>query len=258
MQIGASRAIVAVMTSAFLECGQRNMATEKENPYLTLVWEDPLSGRTLERTSSLPLSIGRDPTNLIVISSSSVSRHHARIELVDGKVTITDLQSSNGTFVNGERVESAPLADGDRLELGEVTVAIKFSAGRRTTRPSISSLFDAVEKGGQETTITLSSLKGKPLFVDLPPTTAHSPLKETQETPKPPEGQAKLTGDELKEFLGKRLQKDIDKDISSDIDHVAANLGNQGQEEKASSASGQTTPTEDKPKKGFFRRLFGS
>ena len=49
------------------------------------------------------VSVGRDPHNQIVLSDRSVSKHHARIALDNDQVVITDLQSTTGTFVRGER-----------------------------------------------------------------------------------------------------------------------------------------------------------
>ena len=64
--------------------------------------------------------IGRDSTSDIVLHSTLVSRHHARVECTSGGCTVYDLQSANGTFVNGERVNQAVLAPGDRLRFGDV------------------------------------------------------------------------------------------------------------------------------------------
>src|ERR1700712_2530407 len=51
--------------------------------------------------------IGRDANADIVASDQSISRKHAKIEQTDGKVTITDLGSSNGTFINDIKLEPA-------------------------------------------------------------------------------------------------------------------------------------------------------
>ncbi len=64
------------------------------------------------------LSIGRDPTNDIVIPDALVSRRHARI-LFDGReYMFHDCESANGSLVNGDRVSERKLADGDVLWLG--------------------------------------------------------------------------------------------------------------------------------------------
>jgi diguanylate cyclase (GGDEF)-like protein len=62
--------------------------------------------------------IGRDPECDIRIRDKSVSRRHARVEFVHGEYSITDLDSTNGTYVNDQRVSSRLLKDGDYLHVG--------------------------------------------------------------------------------------------------------------------------------------------
>ena len=69
---------------------------------------------------SEPLAIGRDPQNDITLDDRRVSRKHAEIRLRLGRYTLYDLQSTNGTYVNGRRVAEVVLADGDRLSIGGV------------------------------------------------------------------------------------------------------------------------------------------
>jgi pSer/pThr/pTyr-binding forkhead associated (FHA) protein len=64
--------------------------------------------------------IGRALDNEIVVSHSSVSRHHASIENINGTVMVKDLNSQNGTFVGNRRVtDSVPLNDGDTVRFGD-------------------------------------------------------------------------------------------------------------------------------------------
>ena len=68
--------------------------------------------------------IGRSDDCDIVIDSKHVSRHHARIfSSSDGQWYVEDLGSSNGTFVNGERVESCPISRTDVIEIGMATLS---------------------------------------------------------------------------------------------------------------------------------------
>lgn len=59
--------------------------------------------------------IGRSETNDLVTSAKSVSAKHAKIERVSGRHKLVDLNSENGTFVNGRRVEEIYLKDGDEI-----------------------------------------------------------------------------------------------------------------------------------------------
>lgn len=63
--------------------------------------------------------IGRASTNDIVIDVDHVSRVHACIMVGPAFVTLKDLGSRNGTFVNGAKVESLVLANGDSIKIGE-------------------------------------------------------------------------------------------------------------------------------------------
>lgn len=59
--------------------------------------------------------IGRSPDCSIVLKSPGVSRQHAAIQIKDGAVTLEDLDSSNGTYVDGVRVKQALLAPGQEI-----------------------------------------------------------------------------------------------------------------------------------------------
>jgi hypothetical protein len=65
-----------------------------------------------------PLAIGRDPENDLVLDDRRVSRRHAEVRLRLGRYTLYDLQSTNGTYVNGRRVAEIVLSDGDRVQIG--------------------------------------------------------------------------------------------------------------------------------------------
>jgi hypothetical protein len=64
------------------------------------------------------LVIGRSSELDMVLIEEMVSRKHARISLAPGTISITDLGSTNGTFVNGEKVRLARLKEGDRILIG--------------------------------------------------------------------------------------------------------------------------------------------
>jgi len=72
------------------------------------------------------LRIGRHPTSALVIDDEGISRSHARIARKGASYFIEDLKSSNGTYVNGARVESAELCDGSLVQLGP-RVRFRFS-----------------------------------------------------------------------------------------------------------------------------------
>ena len=73
--------------------------------------------------------IGRNPTTDITLLDEGISREHAVILLDEesGVYTVEDLQSTNGTKVNGKRVRSATLSSGDEIELGRTRFAFRLS-----------------------------------------------------------------------------------------------------------------------------------
>ena len=91
------------------------------------------------------LIIGRDAVNAVAINDAEVSRKHARLTFQGGKYVLEDLGSTNGTFVNGQRLVSATvLKPGDVVSLGEQIVLMYegLSAdvgstviGRKAVRP---------------------------------------------------------------------------------------------------------------------------
>ena len=76
--------------------------------------------------------IGRSSDLDMVLVEDMVSRKHAKITTDDHVVTIQDLGSTNGTFVNGEKVRKADLKDGDRILIGTSIIKIVFVDGEQT------------------------------------------------------------------------------------------------------------------------------
>ena len=67
-------------------------------------------------------TLGRRPYNDIVIENLAVSGEHAVLTMKDGKVTIEDLRSTNGTFVNGRAIQKHELLHGDLLDIGRYKI----------------------------------------------------------------------------------------------------------------------------------------
>jgi pSer/pThr/pTyr-binding forkhead associated (FHA) protein len=69
--------------------------------------------------------IGRDPTCTIRLDDSQVSERHASLRWRDGKLVLTDLDSTNGTFVNGKPTTKSELHDNDEIKVGDTTIKFK-------------------------------------------------------------------------------------------------------------------------------------
>ena len=83
--------------------------------------------------------VGRDPDAALWIDHPSVSRRHARIVVAGGKAMLEDLESKNGTHLNGKKIERrAALSDGDEVRIGpEVMVFRTVSPGTTRTERQI-------------------------------------------------------------------------------------------------------------------------
>ncbi len=75
--------------------------------------------------------IGRDATCDIVLPLEHLSRQHVALEIRNGQLFVKDLESANGTYLNGEKVKDSPLKAGDKLKLDVVT----FEVGGPTHDP---------------------------------------------------------------------------------------------------------------------------
>ena len=96
------------------------MADQAGDAQGLLLWLDPFSGsaRRHPLRNGESVTIGRSSSNDIQIAEGHVSRTHAVISCRDGAFTLDDLDSANGTFLNGQRISgSSPLAIGDEIHL---------------------------------------------------------------------------------------------------------------------------------------------
>ncbi|WP_153398616.1 FHA domain-containing protein, partial [Ornithinicoccus halotolerans] len=79
-------------------------------------------------------TIGRDQSATIVLDDPGVSRRHAEVRIrQDGphvQLLVRDLDSTNGTFVNGDEIGTEELSDGDRLTIGRTTLVVHVDRGR--------------------------------------------------------------------------------------------------------------------------------
>ena len=103
-------------------------------------------------------SVGRRPYNDVVIDNLAVSGEHAVIQMVGGQVTIEDLGSTNGTYVNGKSVKRQVLENDDGIEIGKYK--IRFLDG------DVNSSTASLSGAHSGTAIGLSL----PMGIDAPPT----------------------------------------------------------------------------------------
>lgn len=100
---------------------------------------------TKERTT-----LGRRPYNDIVIENLAVSGEHAVLTLLGGKVSIEDLRSTNGTYVNGRAIQKQALLNGDLLDIGRYKIRFLDTVIADEDDPSVAGVKKALAHISEE------------------------------------------------------------------------------------------------------------
>jgi predicted component of type VI protein secretion system len=130
--------------------------------------QGPVPGKVHDLAKDV-VTLGRDVSNDIVINDAEVSRNHARLTAQSGSYLIEDLASTNGTFVNGQRLIGPKLLNaGDVVGLGE-TVVLEYGV---------------VASDAGATVIAASPMRGMPEPVTAPPQMPE-PEPQPMYTPEP-------------------------------------------------------------------------
>jgi transcriptional regulator with PAS, ATPase and Fis domain len=104
-------------------------------PPSLIVVTGPSLGRVVFLDTAI--SIGRDASNDVAINDSALSRHHCQFERGPDQTLLTDLDSRNGTLVNGVPIRSRPLVDGDQIRIGDsVLLFVAVSAASEAPSPA--------------------------------------------------------------------------------------------------------------------------
>ncbi|MGH9832389.1 MAG: DUF3616 domain-containing protein [Blastocatellia bacterium] len=128
------------------------------------------------------IEIGKAPHNRLVISDPTVSSTHAIVLVRDGGYNIVDLGSSNGTFVNGQRLssESHTLQHGDKIQLGQALLTFRNpveTVENKTARLSLEALEEIRRRAMASATqpVAQAAVRTDPSFSPPPPGFAPPP-----------------------------------------------------------------------------------
>jgi len=89
----------------------------------------------------IPVTIGREEGNGLRLNDERVSRFHAKVQVEDGDIILTDLDSTNGTRVNGTAIQIRRLRAGDQVSIGRTMLlfgTMEEIAARRSMAPASS------------------------------------------------------------------------------------------------------------------------
>jgi predicted component of type VI protein secretion system len=101
----------------------------------------------------IPVTIGREEGNGLRLNDERVSRFHAKVQIEDGDIILTDLDSTNGTRVNGTAIQIRRLRAGDQVSIGRTMLlfgTMEEIAARRSVAPA--------NAGGQAQTVRAEEL----------------------------------------------------------------------------------------------------
>ena len=94
-------------------------------------WQARREAAVVQGVGTLLPILGRDDTADVILDDPGISRRPAEVRVTnDGPHQVAhlrDLGSTNGTYVNGEQVDAAPLADGDRITVGRTSVIFRLA-----------------------------------------------------------------------------------------------------------------------------------
>ena len=104
---------------------------DHNGPVATIIYVSP-DGMETDFSLDAENPIGRHPANTIRLNDREISKKHAVIELRGQEWWARDLNSSNGTFVNGRKINERRLEDGDRIQLGSMLLQFRLESPAET------------------------------------------------------------------------------------------------------------------------------
>ena len=119
------------------------------------------------------INVGRVQGNDLMLPKGNVSKHHARLLFRDGRFIVTDLKSTNGTYVNGRKIAQATIVrEGDKIYIGDFVLRLETNSGA-APQPEPT-------QGEEESIRTLAR-------DNMPPRVAHAPAVTLKAPTHPPD-----------------------------------------------------------------------
>jgi pSer/pThr/pTyr-binding forkhead associated (FHA) protein len=128
MRVGSLEIVTALAAVALVASRPRVIASTEGGALAPVNVELRILELGRERTvrGVCPLTIGRDKANGLPVPDAEASRVHARLETQGDVVYLRDLQSSNGTYLNGKRITGAiEVREGDAIDVGATRITVE-------------------------------------------------------------------------------------------------------------------------------------
>ncbi|MBP5202388.1 FHA domain-containing protein [bacterium] len=187
----------------------KNLGTDTDKIKFTFI-KGKYSGGEFSIRDGQRLSIGRDISSDVAIVDSKVSRSHASITARDGKLFIEDHNSTNGTYVNGEKLSPSTeteLKIGSNFSVGDSTILVGDEAAPNENAPEVSFKENSFTKARKSQEKTIETVP-QPAEDEEEAFTLDESLQII--TPDQPESQEKVNIGRLN--LKKTTKSDIEKD----------------------------------------------
>lgn len=189
-----------------------------------LVLEGVDKGRVY-RNMPLPVTLGREEGNGLRLNDERVSRYHAKVQTEDGDIILTDLDSTNGTRVNGSAVQIRRLRAGDQISIGRTMLlfgTMEEIEARKMAKSGVPAAEGAVQtiQAGELSAVRTGELFARPRDEDQDPHDTQGPDWRYREGDIPPLPQ-KLTAAQAA-----RLSEIFDymhRGLTSAVENIDAN-----------------------------------
>jgi pSer/pThr/pTyr-binding forkhead associated (FHA) protein len=168
-------------------------------PILTLKFQEKFLGEFTLKSGGAT-AIGRRPDNDVSIDNLAVSGYHAKIDVAGNEFIFTDLQSKNGSFINGQMVATHKLQNGDIITIGKHTLEFSYKEGEAQAPKADNDIYQTMVMDTNQHREMMKKIK--------PKTSAPQPV--------PQASLSILAGDRGEVPISKKLFK-VGKDIQSDF-----------------------------------------
>ena len=188
----------------------KNLGTDTDKIKFTFI-KGKYSGGEFSIREGQKLSIGRDISSDVAIVDSKVSRNHASITARDGKLFIEDHNSTNGTYINGEKLSPSTeteLKIGSKFSVGDSTILVGDEAAPNENAPEVSFKENSFTKARKSPEKTIPETRVEPQEDEEETFTLDESLQVI--APDQPESQEKVNIGKLN--LKKATKSDLEKD----------------------------------------------